>query len=75
MNKKCNNYIRSPCQETLISSAKSFWEAKIQNINWNLAWNTNKKYCVTNKIREVSFKIVHRIYPVKKVLSRFRDSL
>ena len=72
--KRCNNYyIRSHCQETSIPSIKSFWEAKIQNIKWKLVWNINKKYCVTNKIREVSFKIVHMIYPVKKILARFRE--
>ncbi len=72
--KKCNNYhIRSHCQETSVPSTKAFWEAKVQNINWKLVWNINKKYSVTNKIREVSFKIAQRIYPVKKELSRFRE--
>ncbi len=26
-------------------------------------------FCITNKIREVSYEIVHRIYPVKQVIA------
>ena len=32
-----------------------------------LAW----VYCISNKVKEVSFKMLHRIYPVKHVLEGF----
>ena len=36
-------------------------------------WTSSSRYCVTNKIREVSFKTVHSIYPVNQVISRYKD--
>uniref|UniRef100_A0A672MIB9 Protein cornichon homolog 1 n=1 Tax=Sinocyclocheilus grahami TaxID=75366 RepID=A0A672MIB9_SINGR len=29
----------------------------------------SRRFCITNKIREVSYKIVHRIYPVKQIIA------
>ncbi len=30
-----------------------------------------KKYCITNKVREVHFKILHLVYPTKTLFLRF----
>ena len=30
------------------------------------------KYCISNKVKEVSFKMLHIIYPLKHVLERFK---
>jgi len=32
----------------------------------------NNKYLLTNKVREISFKIIHRYYPAKQYLLRFK---
>ncbi len=33
---------------------------------------TANKFCINNKIKEVSYKILQRIYPAKHVLERFK---
>lgn len=43
-----------------------------RNINWNKAWCISDKYRLNNKVIEVTFKIVHNIYPSKHVLERFQ---
>jgi len=42
------------------------------DLNWEKANTTVYKYCFNNKIKEVSFKSVHQIYPVKYKLRRFK---
>ncbi len=36
------------------------------------AWKLPNKFCINNKIKEVSYKILHRIDPAKHVLERFK---
>ena len=31
-----------------------------------------EKFCFNNKVKEVSFKILHKIYPTQKTLARFK---
>ncbi len=42
------------------------------DLDWRKAWRTVDKFFVNNKVKEVSYKILHRIYPVKHVLERFK---
>lgn len=37
----------------------------IENVSWRNVWSLPLKYLLTNKVREVSFKLIHRFYPVK----------
>ncbi len=41
-------------------------------MNWHKAWQTVDKFFVNKKVKEGSFKIMHRIYTVKHVLKRFK---
>ena len=68
-----NRHIRSLCQEVSTPSATTFWRSIDDNIHWESVWLIGRKYCITNKIREVAFKIVHLIYPVKKLMLRYRN--
>jgi len=40
------------------------------DLNWKKVNTIHKihKYCINNKVKEVSFKIWHQIYPVKDSL-------
>ncbi len=43
------------------------------NISWVKAWKLPNKFFINNKIKEVSYKILHRIYAAAKhVLERFK---
>jgi len=76
--KKCNKYIRKNAinilNEINILEIKFraqfhllqsfFWCSTMVDLNWKKV-NTIHKYCINNKVKEVSFKIWHQIYPVK----------
>ncbi len=42
------------------------------NLQWEKACNSINKYCITNEVKEISFKILHRIYPAKTLLERLK---
>ena len=58
--------------DTTIPSARLFWSDIYGDIQWGKAWKIANKYCISNKVKEVSFKMLHRTYPVKHVLARFK---
>lgn len=55
------------------SRGKFFWNSIIDNIIWKTAWLIPFKYCINNKTKEIHFKILHTIYPVKSIISRYSD--
>ncbi len=50
-----------------------FLECTIADIHWKKAWLNPYKFCILNKVKEVQFKILHKIYPCKAFLSKFMD--
>ncbi len=52
-----------------------FWSSLFGNISWVKAWKLPNKFCINNKFKEVSYKILNRIYPAKHVLERFKLSI
>ncbi len=52
--------------------ARFFWSSIFGDLDWRKAWRTVDQLFVNNKVKEVSYKILHRIYPVKHVLERFK---
>lgn len=52
---------------------KSFWNARIENINWRRAWLIPFKFCITNKAKDVHFKILHKIYPTNSSVAKYTD--
>ena len=52
---------------------KSFWNSQLDNINWHKAWLCPFKFCISNKIREIHWKILHNIYPCNKTISMIVD--
>uniref|UniRef100_A0A8C1Z089 Reverse transcriptase domain-containing protein n=1 Tax=Cyprinus carpio TaxID=7962 RepID=A0A8C1Z089_CYPCA len=71
--KKCpNKYIRNLMHTKTLPAARSFWASQFEEINWERMWLIGDKFLLNNKIKEVSYKIVHRIYPAKKTLKRFK---
>ncbi len=73
--KKCSNkFIRKLCQiHTMPTKSKGMSE--FDSINWKVVWNYNHRYCVTNKVREVSFKIIHLIYLSNKTLQKVKVNI
>ncbi len=63
-NKYIRNYVTYP-------PARFFWSSIFGDLDWRKAWRTVDTFFVNNKVKKVSYKILHRIYPVKHVLERF----
>lgn len=51
-------------------SAISYWNNLFDHLNWNIIWSLQQKFLLTNKVKEVSFKILHNIYPTKDFLKK-----
>lgn len=58
-------------RQTSTPQSNFIWNSKFANIKWTSVSNFNQKYCVTNKIKEVTFKALHLIYPKSQVVARF----
>lgn len=74
--KKCNNtFFRYLIHCPATFRCKYFWNNLFENINWKLIWTYNNKFCVTNKVNETYFKIIHMIYPTNLFLKRYKNDL
>uniref|UniRef100_A0A1A8QY68 Reverse transcriptase domain-containing protein n=1 Tax=Nothobranchius pienaari TaxID=704102 RepID=A0A1A8QY68_9TELE len=75
--KTSNSKIRSLFQADLvsISPATVYWDKFGHNVDWEKVWSLPQKFLLTNKIKEISFKILHRFYPTKVCLSRFKKDI
>ncbi|CAI5676219.1 unnamed protein product [Oreochromis niloticus] len=74
---KSNKNIRALFQtESLtIPHVVSFWNSFVSDINWKRAWTIPNKYLVTNKVKEVSFKILHKFYPANHYMTKFKRDI
>jgi len=67
-----NIRIRSLFQKELVTIpyVASNWMNLFDHIDWKKVWTLPLKYIITNKIREISFKLLHKCYPAKAFLKR-----
>lgn len=76
LDKKCTNkIIRKTLQRTKLTKpkCKSKWNSQFYFIDWKKTWTSPFNYCISNKIRETHFKILHRYYPTNEIISKFTD--
>lgn len=45
----------------------AYWSNFTNISNWKKVWLLPHKYLIVNKVREVSFKLIHRFYPVNSL--------
>ena len=71
--KVCSNkFIRNLIQPSNLPAAISYWNSQYGEINWRGAWLVGGKLLIHNKVKEISYKICHNVYPAKKTLERFK---
>jgi len=72
-----NIRIRSLFQKELVTIpyVASYWMNLFDHIDWKKVWTLPLKCIITNKIREISFKLLHKCYPAKAFLKRFKSDL
>ena len=66
--------IRSLFQNDIVSVpyVVAYWNNCVSDLNWKKIWTLPSTLLITNKMKEVSFKIIHRYYPSKLFLQRFK---
>lgn len=75
--KKSHSYkVRALLVESIACtpSVVSYWNSFFDNLNWKPIWSMQYKLFVTNKVKEISFKILHNIYPTKYFLKKRFDT-
>uniref|UniRef100_A0A3P9M210 Reverse transcriptase domain-containing protein n=1 Tax=Oryzias latipes TaxID=8090 RepID=A0A3P9M210_ORYLA len=72
-----NQSIRSLFQNEIATKpfVISYWNSFGCRIQWEKVWSLPQKYFITNKIRAISFKILHKVYPVKQFFTKFKKDL
>uniref|UniRef100_A0A3B3BAV7 Reverse transcriptase domain-containing protein n=1 Tax=Oryzias melastigma TaxID=30732 RepID=A0A3B3BAV7_ORYME len=75
--KNPNKAIRRLFQQdiTTESPAVTFWTSFHGHICWEKVWTLPNKYLLNNKVKEVSFKILHRFYPTNQYMSRLKRDI
>lgn len=59
-----------------MSSLRTYWNKYVENINWKKVWLSPNQYLVTNKVKEISFKLIHRFYPTNDhIVKRFKRNI
>ena len=62
--RKCNNKHICQCFQRMnrvVPRGKFYWRSQREDINWRRAWLLPHKYCISNKAKEIHFKILHKI--------------
>lgn len=73
-----NRSIRALFQKDVITLPYviSYWNRFVDDVLWKRAWLLPNRYLVTNKVKEVSFKLIHKFYPAKCFIrDRFRKDI
>lgn len=60
---------------TTVPAAVHYWAGFVPDLEWRNIWSLPYKYLLTNKVREVTFKLMHRHYPAKQYLLTFKKDL
>jgi len=71
-----NKHIRRHLQKSSNSIAQRgmfYWDSLISDINWKKTWPIPHKYCISNKAKEVHFKLLHNIYLTNYFVAKFLD--
>lgn len=53
----------------------TYWAKFNTNTPWAKVWLLPHRYMITNKVTEVSFKILHQIYPAKNFMQKFKKDI
>ena len=72
-----NRTVRSLFQKEIISipNAVSYWNNTFTNLVWKNIWSLPRKFFITNKTKEVSLKIIHRVYPTNLFMQRYKKDI
>lgn len=67
-----NRFIRELFQTDIstLPYVISYWNRFVDDIVWKKAWLLPNRYLVTNKVKEISFKLIHKFYLTKTYIKK-----
>lgn len=71
-----NRKIRALFQKSIatVPYVTHHWKQFVDNIQWTKVWTLPYSFFITNKQREISYKLLHRCYPAKYNLRKVMDT-
>lgn len=74
---KNNREIRALFQRDIVTTpyVVPYWTGLVGDIPWKKVWTLPMKYLLINKVREVTYKLIHRYYPSKSFIVRMKKDL
>lgn len=75
--KNNNRIIRSIFQQNIVTlpAVTAYWNNAMGDICWKKVWLLPHTYLLTNKIKEISYKIIHKFYPAKHYMKKFKSDI
>uniref|UniRef100_A0A669DIK2 Reverse transcriptase domain-containing protein n=1 Tax=Oreochromis niloticus TaxID=8128 RepID=A0A669DIK2_ORENI len=75
--RKNNREIRTLFQKdrTCVPTAVAYWNNLYQDLEWEKIWTLPSKFLLNNKVKEISFKVIHRFYPTRSFLVRYKKDI
>ena len=72
-----NKNIRALFQKEIVSipNVTFYWNRFVNDIDWEKVWMIPHKYLIVNKVKEVSFRIIHRYYPANHYMIKFKRDI
>lgn len=58
-----------------VSPVISYWSRLFKNVNLEKIRSLPQKYFLTNKVKEVSFKIINTFYPAKYFMIKYKSNI
>ena len=58
-----------------VPAATFYWSHFVGDIDWKKVWPLPQKFLLTNKVKEVTFELIHRFYPVKHFLQKLKSDI
>ncbi len=58
---------------TSVPYVTTYWNNFVSDITWQKVWLLPNKHFITNKIKEASFKLIHKYHPAKHFLKKFKS--
>lgn len=76
-NKRNNCRIRHLFQRDVVSipNVVPYWNGLLSKLDWRKIWCLPSKFFTVNKMKEVSWKLIHRFYPCNAFLKRYKKDI
>ncbi len=73
--KNNNRIVRSLFQQNIITVPAVTAYNAVGNICWEKVWMLPHTFLLTNKVKEISYKIIHKFYPAKHYMKKFKSDI